>query len=185
MEPVFVGYFPKRLYPPPPVLLEARVREIGSVSRCLSSGPPGWFDQGQHNDWGCYADPDTAWSMVPSTDRADYRLYAYEVYPMKFVDGAAHALEIAPLEVAPLDEAFQPVGWDAVSRSGGYGFECSPLSCNQMVEFFTVNAYCLVGLTDAQTLAANADRDGCEPGPYVVVNVWRQIDQAGARLQER
>ena len=174
MEPVLVGYFPKQSYPPPPVLLEARVKEIGSVSRCLSDGPPGWLDLGKHNEWGCYNDPDTAWSLVPPTRRMDYQLYAYEVYSMEFYDGAAHALEIPPLEVTPLNEDFRPVGWDVVSRSTGQGFECSPLSCNQMVEFFTVNEYCLVSFHDAQSLAARAEREGCEPGPYVVVNVWRR-----------
>ena len=93
---------------------------------------------------------------------------------MEFLEGAAHVLEIPTPEVTPLDEAFQGVGWDAVSRSTGQDFECSPLSCNHMVERFTVNAYCLVNIHDAQTLAATAEREGCEPGPYVVVNVWRR-----------
>ena len=149
MEPILVGYFPKHLYPPPPFLSEARVKEIGSVSRCIASGPAGWHDLRKHNEWGCYNDPDTAWSVVPVEHRPDYRLYAYEVYQMEFLEGAAHVLEIPPPEVTPLDEAFQGVGWDAVSRSTGQDFECSPLSCNHMVERFTVNAYCLVNIHDA------------------------------------
>lgn len=173
MEPVLVGYFPKQLYPPPPVLLEARVKEIGSVSRCLSAGPPGWADLRTHNEWGCHHDPETAWSAVPRALRTDYRLYAYEVYPMEFVDGVGRALEIPALDVTPLDDTFRAVGWDAVSRSAGQHFECSALSCNQMVEFYGVNEFCLVNLPDAHTLAATAEREGCEPGPYIVVNVWR------------
>lgn len=173
-EPVLVGYFPKQLYPPPPFLSEVGVREIGSVSRCISSGPEGWFELQKHNEWGCYGDPDTAWSVVRPEHRTEYRLYAYEVYPWEFFDGAAHALEIPPLDMASLGEDFQAVGWDAVSRSAGQAFECSPLSCNQMVENFGVNEYGLVNLHDAQTLAARAEREGCEPGPYVVVNVLRQ-----------
>ena len=172
MDPILVGYFPKQLFPPPPYLAEAGVNEIGSVSRCIASGPDGWLDEWKHNQWGCFSDPDAAWSMVPCELRAEYRLYAYEVYPLKFYDGAAHHDEIAVLDVTPRDGSFRAVGWDAVSRSTGQDFECSPLSCNHMVEHFTVNEYCLVGFHEAQTLAATADRWGCEPGPYVVVNVW-------------
>ena len=43
-----------------------------------------------------------------------------------------------------------------------------------MVEWSPVNEYGLVSLFDAHTLAATAERDGCEPGPYFVVNVWRR-----------
>lgn len=174
MEPILVGYFPKQLFAPPPFLSEVGVREIGSVSRCIASGPAGWHDLRKHNQWGCYNDPDAAWSVVPCERRSEYRLYAYEVYPMEFFDGAAHALEIPPPQVASLEGDFRPVGWDAVSRSNGQDFECSPLSCNHMVEWFTVNVYCLVNIDDAQNLAATAEREGCEPGPYVVVNVWRR-----------
>jgi hypothetical protein len=174
MEPILVGYFPKQVCLPPPSLTGVGIEEVGSVSRCIASGPVGWFDLGKHNAWGCYGDPDTAWSLVPPDQQADYRLCAYEVYPMEFFDGAAHALEIAPPAVTPLAGDFRAVGWDAVSRSGGQGFECSPLSCNYMVERYTVNAYCLVNLQDAQNLAATAEREGCEPGPYVVVNVWQR-----------
>jgi hypothetical protein len=112
--------------------------------------------------------------MVPPEQHAEYRLYGYEVYPLEFVDGDARTYDVIQPHVAPLGEAFSPVGWDAVSRSEGQDFECSPLSCNSMVERFGVNAYCLVDLPDAHTLATTAERDGCEPGPYVVVKVWRR-----------
>ena len=174
MDPTLVGYFPKHLYPPPPFLSDAGVKEIGSVSRCIAAGPVGWLEEWKHNEWGCFNDPDTAWSLVPPEHHAGYRLYGYEVYPVEYHEREAHSLEIPPLDVTPLGEAFSPVGWDAVSRSGGQDFECSPLSCNSMVERFPVNEYCLVNLFDAHTLAATAERDGCEPGPYFVVNVWRR-----------
>ena len=174
MNPTLVGYFPKHLHPPPRFLSEVGVKEVGSVSRCIAAGPAGWYDEGKNNEWGCFNDPDTAWSVVPHEHRADYRLYGYEVYPVEYLEREAHSLEIAPLDVTPLGGAFSPVGWDAVSRSAGQDFECSPLSCNSMAEWFPVNEYCLVDSFDAHTLAATAERDGCEPGPYLVVNVWRR-----------
>ena len=174
MDPVLVGYFPKRLVPPPPFLAEVGVTEIGSVSRCIASGPAGWYDLWKHNEWGCFDTPDAAWSLVAPEERSEYALYAYEVYPIDFDEGAAKPREIAPLEVERLDESFSPVGWDAVSRSAGQDFECSALSCNAMVEWFPVNAYCLVDFPDANTLAMTAEREGCEPGPYLVVKVWRR-----------
>ena len=175
MDPVLVGYFPKRLVPPPPFLAEAGVREVASVSGCIAGGAAGWHDLGKHNEWGFFDDPDAAWSLVPAADRPEYALYAYEVYPIEFTEGAAHGREIAPRDTTPLDESFNPVGWDAVSRSGGQDFECSPLSCNAMIEWFPVNEYCLVSYPDANTLAMTAEREGCEPGPYLVVKVWRRV----------
>jgi len=174
MDPTLVGYFPKHVYPPPPFLSDVGVKEIGSASRCLAAGPADWFAEWKHNEWGCFSDPEAAWSLVPPEHHAHYRLYGYEVYPVEYHEREAHSLEIAPLDVTPLGEAFSPVGWDAVSRSAGRDFECSPLSCNSMVERFPVNEYCLVNLPDAHTLAATAERYGCEPGPYYVVNVWRR-----------
>ena len=174
MEPTLVGYFPKQFFPPPPFLSSAGVREIASVSRCIASGPDGWYEAWKHNEWGCYNDPDTAWSFVPPDHQADYRLYAYEVYPTEFWEGEAHEIRIPPLDVKSLDGAFEALGWDVVTRSGGQDFECSPLSCNSMVEHFRVNQYCLLDFDDARTLAITADDQGCEPGPYFVVRVWRR-----------
>lgn len=177
MKQILLGYFPKRLHTPPPVMARHGVRQIGSVSSCIAEGPDGWIDAWKHNVWGFFHDPETAWSVVPREQRDSFRLYAYSLHPVEFVDGHEHAMEVVEPEIAPLGEDFRSVGWDVVSRSTGHLFECSPLSCNLMVEQVDVNAYCLFDAReDACALARLIDEQGGEPGPYHVVEVFVRVD---------
>lgn len=175
MDLILVGYFPKERATPPQYLLDHGVEEIGSVSPCLSPGPDGWIEAWKHNEWACYDDPATAWSMVAASRRSDFCLYAYEVYPAGFEEGQEIELDGPKPDAAPIDSTFEFIGWDAVSDSGGQRqFECSPLSCNHMAEGIPVNRSCLLDFEGARALALRADELGCEPGPYYVVKVWRQ-----------
>ena len=180
MDLTLLGYFPKERFPPPQYLLDHGVVEVGSVSLCLASGPDGWMEAWEHNEWGYYRDPHTAWSMVPGDRRSDFRLYAFELYPAEFDEGRESALPTPKLDIVPLPSTFRFIGWDAVSRSAGMEFECSPLSCNHMVEEIRVNEHCLVDFAEARGLALTADESGCEPGPYHVVKVWRHSTEGEA-----
>ena len=54
-------------------------------------------------------------------------------------------------------------------------FGCSPLSCNGMATRVKVNASCLVDeLEQATQLPVLFYREHCEPGPYVIAQVWRK-----------
>lgn len=102
---------------------------------------------------------------------------------------------------------FEPIGFDAVegyvrdaaaARASGsrvpnqFRFDCSPLLCNGMAQALErggvpgcaglrVNRWCLIDrLADAQRLAAAFAAGGAEPGPYVVVEVWRQAAAGSA-----
>ena len=175
MDPILLGYFPKQLFAPPASLSARGVVEIGSVSLCMAAGPDGWLEAWKHNDWGFFADPQTAWSLVPPDKRADYRLYAYALYPVEYGKEAEEPLDLDAPEVLPLGPGFEHVGFDVVSRSVGSYFECSPLSCNMLVEAMVTNRFCLLAsLEDARELARSAEEKGCEPGPYYVLQVWRQ-----------
>jgi hypothetical protein len=53
------------------------------------------------------------------------------------------------------------------------------LSCNYMAEHLPTNRHCLVD--DADTvfrMAAKFEAGGCQPGPYYVVEVWREMTQS-------
>ena len=96
------------------------------------------------------------------------------MYPSDFSDGVERPLEATPIDVNPLDASFESVGYDVVSRSGTSFFECSPLSCNYLAKEIDTNSYCLVReLDDALALALSAE-SRWEPGPYYVLEVWRQ-----------
>jgi hypothetical protein len=92
----------------------------------------------------------------------------------EFVEGQQRPFEVLMFQVVPFDESFERLGYDAVSRSLGGAFECSPLTRDHMAEEIPVNRYCLVD--DSHTafrLPARFEAERCKPGPYHVVEVWR------------
>ena len=119
--------------------------------------------------------PELAWSVVPESARTEFDLYAYLLFLVLFADGQQQPFEIPALQVAPLPASFECLGLDVVSRSCGSTFECSPLSCNSMAEQVAVNRYCLFDdLGVAFRMAEAFEAGGGEPGPYYVVEVWRE-----------
>jgi hypothetical protein len=186
-----VGYFPKRRltrsrwvspYPDhPDVGFPAfkPVEEICSVSDCIAQGPTGWRDQGKHNYYDMYNNAQLAWSVVPVEARADFELFAYRLYLVEFEDGREEPMEEWwELTVESMPGSFVRLGWDAVVGGNHRGFGCSPMSCNagsDIVEIANKNRYCLVS-TEAEGIALARHFSICqpEPGPYCVVEVWRQ-----------
>ena len=175
MTPTLIGYFPKRTLQRPDWLKAAGVDEVCSVSACVSKAPDGWIDHWRHNEMWVYDTPESAWSVVPDGMRGEFDLYAYQLFPVEFDEGQPQAFEIPAVRVQSLPSTFERLGFDVVSRSGGNSFECSPLSCNYLAERVAVDRHCLVADLDvACQLAAECEAGGCEPGPYYVVEVWRQ-----------
>ena len=170
--PTFVGFFPKRTAAPPPPLAAVGVHEIGSVSHCLSVGPPDWIDRWLHNRYGFFDSERVAATVAGSED---YDLYAYALLPVRTVDGDLEPFAVEPItEKVPEDYVY--LGVDVVSRSTSDFFECSPLSCNLAGVDVSVNEFCL--LPDAEAglrFLQKVGRDGgYEPGPYYLVSVWKK-----------
>jgi hypothetical protein len=69
MTSLFVGYFPKRIMRRDSWLKAPAVREIWSVSECISKGPPDWINKWRHNDLWLYDTRALAESVVPPDDR--------------------------------------------------------------------------------------------------------------------
>lgn len=178
MEPVLIGYFPKTVVTRPDWLAAEGVREVCSVSECVSPGPEGWIGRWLHNEMWVFDDEEAAWGMVPGgRSNPAFLLFAYRIFPVEFDEGGQRPFAIPPLAVQPLTGCYRRLGYDAVSRSCGTTFECSPLSCNHAAERFEVNGHCLAGdPAEAFRLAALFSRaeEGYEPGPYFVVEVWRR-----------
>ncbi len=175
MNLILIGYFPKIVVRRPEWLDNAPVvEEIYSVSNCFSESPPDWIDKWKHNEMWAYDTPELAWSVVSEEERHRYTLFAYRILPRLFAEAGESAWEIPTLAVSALPEGFRSVGFDAVSRSCGSSFECSPLSCNHMAVNYPVNKYCLVeNLETAIAMARDFTVKECEPGPYCVVEVFR------------
>jgi hypothetical protein len=147
------------------------------VSDCISNAPEGWIDQWRHNELWAYDTCELAWSVVPADERREFDPYAYRLYPVRFVHGQQEQFDLPPLAVEPLSNSFVRLGYDAVSRSVGSTFECSPLSCNYIAREVQVSRYCLVDSeSEALRLGREFSLSEPEPGPYHVLEVWRQRD---------
>jgi hypothetical protein len=167
--------YPDAGFPCPPP-----VEEICSVSNCIARGTN---NPASNDPLGLYPDAGRAWAIVRAEARADFALYAYRMWPVQFEGGQEEAIDLwwEPA-VQPMPETFVRLGWDAVVGGNGHSFGCSPLSCNSgadIVRCPELNCYCLVGdERAAMGLARSFSVTQPEPGPYCVVEVWR--DSAAA-----
>ncbi|HSF13920.1 MAG TPA: hypothetical protein VLK65_00030 [Vicinamibacteria bacterium] len=180
-----VGYFPK--------LIEAAegfdvpgLREICSVSHCISSGPDDWIEHWKHNDFGWFNTIVDAMSVVPHARVADYRLFAYRMYPYLFRSGVERPVDL-PSNVKPeaIPRTFETIGFDAASRymPDVLGLECSPLSCNYMAQELPVTEQCLFRtLEEAIAGARQFSVGNVEPGDYFVLEVCEENTQRTQRL---
>lgn len=171
MALTFAGYFPKRIALREDWLKAPGVREIWSVSDCISKGPSDWIDKRRHNDVGFFDTYELAVSVLPSEDAALFTVVGYRIWDRMFDEGRDIELPVTvPLVPEPGGE-FVSMGFDAVARSDDF-FECSPLSCNGGASTFATNDACLFRTLDEALAGAKAFSTGnWEPGPYWVLEV--------------
>ncbi|MEZ5292821.1 MAG: hypothetical protein R2745_17195 [Vicinamibacterales bacterium] len=173
--PVLIGYFAKRRTARVEWLAAPEVREICSVSACIAEAPDGWIDRWAHNDLWVFDTPERARDVVEAAQRQHFDVFAYRLVPLLFRDGRIEPYALPAVAPSATSEAFESLGFDAVSRSTGTSFECSPLSCCNLAGERGANQWCLFDTLDqAAAAAADWSRGGAEPGPYVVVEVLRQ-----------
>jgi hypothetical protein len=155
------------------------VDEICSVSNCIANAFEGIGIHGNDNPLGLFTIARLAWSAVPVEARTDVALYAYRLWPVQFADGREKVIAEwwwdPPEE--PISDTFVRLGWDAVEGGNGLSFGCSPLSCNNQADilrFPQLNRHCLMSEElAALDLARSFSISKPEPGPYCVVEVWR------------
>jgi hypothetical protein len=102
-------------------------------------------------------------------------LYAYRVFPARFVHGKEEPFVFPELCVQPLPADYEHLGFDAAICNMGFGD--SPLSpfCNGRCWDVPVNRHCLLDdLTEAFRRAGEFSLGGAEPGRYSVVEVLRK-----------
>jgi len=180
-----IGFLAKNIAPRPEWLKADSVREICSLSNCISKTHPEAFEQWKHNRFDLYRTEALAMEVIPEAERADYEVFAYKLWPVMFDEGGQREFE--PLAL-PGDEppwAAEPewsqwkfLGYDLVGRGMG-GFECSPLSCNGYAAECKVNEYCLIDdLAEAMALGKifGGPESHVEPANYFLVEVWRSAD---------
>ena len=172
---ILAGYFARRVAPRPDHLRAPGVREVCSVSECMSPGAADWISAWRHNGLGWFNHVAEALSVVPEPQRGEFRLFAYRVYPMVFRARQRSIIDLpADVRPEPIPETFRSLGFDSASKSAysALSLECSPLSCNEMGAELPVNEHCLFPTLDAAI--AGAERfavEQPEPGDYYVVEV--------------
>lgn len=176
------GYFAKQIEPKPEFLNAPGVREICSVSECISSGPEGWVEHWLHNEFGWFNCAVDAIRVIPSGHESEYRLFGYRLHPEIFRNGNRVPLTI-PADVRPeaIPSTFRSLGFDSLNKSmeSVLGLECSPLSCNSMADEIEVNEFCLFPEIDAAIAGAERfSREQPEPGDYYVVEVLERTSDA-------
>jgi len=175
---VFVGFFPKITAPAPEWLSNKSVKQICSVSTCISDGPKDWVNQWKHNEFGFYDSETLAYQVIDSDPNA-FDIYAYELFPFSCFDAQVENMQVRGVG-SEIPSDFQFLGYDIVTRTVAHTFECSPLSCNDAAKDYAVNEYCLIPDLKA---AYDAFREICadgtyEPGPYYLFAVHRKKRRA-------
>ena len=150
------------------------------MSECLSPGAEDWIRPWRHNGLGWFNRVVDAASVVPVSEQAAYRLFAYRLHPELFRAGERLSLDV-PDDVGPepLPAGCQSLGFDAASKSSpaGLSLECSPLSCNGLAGEMPVNEHCLFAtIDDAIAGAQRFAVEQPEPGDYYVVEVLEVPD---------
>lgn len=173
-EPVFIGFFPKMTNPAPDWLTNKNVKEVCSVSNCISEGPEGWLEVARLNAFGFFETEEAA-RKVAGSERRKFEVYAYRLFPFRSIAGKLENVEI-PVAQGILPEDYCFLGHDVVTRSESQFFECSPLSCNNAAEKYDVNEFCLIAdfETSCRALADISRGGSCEPGPYYLFEVYRK-----------
>ncbi|MEQ2005473.1 MAG: hypothetical protein ABMA26_01645 [Limisphaerales bacterium] len=144
-----------------------------------------WINEWRHNEIWLYDSPELALSVVPAETRTACDLYGYRLYPVRFAKGIRKPFTFPDVKPAALNGSFERLGFDLFSRTFesvsecAPFFECSPLSCNNLAAELSTNRYCLLDTAkEAFALVLTLEVPGQpirgEPGPYHIVEVWRQ-----------
>ena len=178
-EPTLIGYFAKPTMKRPDWLKAPEVEEICSVSNCMSRGDWDWINEWRHNEMWVFDSPALAMSVVPEASRSACDVYAYRLFPVRYFKGSRQPFVISPVQPIQLEGSFDKLGYDLPSRETESEFGHSPLSCNHLASEVPTNRYCLLDTAEeafaiAPTLEVPGQPMRGEPGPYHIVEVWRQ-----------
>lgn len=155
------------------------VKQIYSVSDCVSDDFANWIDDWQHNGFWFFDSPEimARLAVKHGVDLSTMKLFFFRVHECQWNDEAAKWELFEPDEslqtnvLLPASSVFE--GYDIVTHTYGTMAECSPLSCNHMAEKIRVNSNCLLdSLEEAKTLIETGAFHQCEPGPYRIFAVY-------------
>ena len=173
------GYMLKRVCLKPDWIGASGVKDIYSVSGCISEYFADYIQHWRHNGYWLFNDPADMDQIVAKTgaDRSELTLFYYEVYEEEFDESeklwSAFAPEMAFATRVETPKRLQLEGFDVTSFSAGTTPECSPLSCNSLANEIKTNEHCLLEtLEDAKDALETGRFDNSEPGPFRIFAVY-------------
>jgi len=161
------------------------VVQLCSVSNCIVKGLRG-FDYPQltkdsFNQYGGFNHLETALAVIEQQKtEAEFDIFAYALPEQIYEDGQLQVAEIGcvePDEIADDSTEFEKLGFDVVQMEY-CSFGCSPLSCNGQagLNLDLLNEFGLIkSELGAVKLATEFSISKPEPGPYIIVEVWRYV----------
>jgi hypothetical protein len=176
---IAAGYMAKRILPKPEWLKAAGVKDVFSVSYCISRAFCDYIKHWKHNGYWFFDSPEVVREVAQreSIDLLDHQLCYYEVYEHQFDED--HGLWKPFQAEKDFKTAVEPplqgqlLGFDVVSFSVQTNPECSPLSCNNVAESISVNEHCLLeSFEQAKKLLESGAFNDSEPGPFRIFAVY-------------
>lgn len=163
------------------------VRDICSVSGCISENFHDYIDHWRHNACWLFDDPLIMRAIADEEGVAmqGLSLFYYERFEQEWdasrkawVDIAVGSAAMDGLGMSitpPRDQTL--LGYDVNCASQNNVPECSPLSCNHVCTAVAVNEHCLFHTFDeARQALENGVFDNSEPGPYRIYAVYSASD---------
>lgn len=170
------GYLAKRVVSKPDWLNAPQVKDIYSVSGCISEPFADYIPFWQHNGFGLFDSPIII-DEVANTHHIDLSgctYFYYALYDLQFEPKSQDWSQIQPCEDFPTNvippQTSTLKGYDVVTQESSFMMECSPLSCNGLAATLATNVH---GLFEQLPQAIAAVESGAfansEPGRIKIV----------------
>jgi hypothetical protein len=177
-EMIPVGYMAKRVAQRPDWFKAPEVKEIYSVSNCVSADFMDFIKYWRHNGYWLFDNLQIIRELAQETQIAleNLTFFYYEAYEKEFDEEAKQWQSFGPSHfptnvIPPTQKMFQ--GYDIVSFSVGTNPECSPLSCNHLASEIITNSHCLLeSFEEAKRNLQSGKFDNSEPGPFRIFAVY-------------
>lgn len=173
-----VGYMAKKVVPRPEWLKAPDVRDIYSVSNCVSPDFMNYIQFWRHNGYWLFDHPQIIQELARENrvDVKELAFFYYEAYEKEFDEEMKQWLSFEPsnfsTNVFPAASK-ELQGYDVVTFAMGTNPECSPLSCNHLASEMKTNAHCLLGSFEEAKHGLESGRfDHSEPGPFRIFAVF-------------
>lgn len=174
-----LGYLYKRIVTRPDWLTAPQVRDIYSLSACVSEDFADYINFWRHNGFWLFDSPHIIENLAAEhgISLSGLKLFYYEAYEMEYDANSESWVKFDPEPsfatniVAPA--AITLEGFDITTFTAHTAPECSPLSCNSRANVLRTNEHCLFHSFDEAKQAIESDEfHDCEPGPYRIIAVY-------------